>query len=48
MQEFAGRHNVREADTLDQIIAKVVGMDGKQLRYGDLIVDNGLDSGARA
>ena len=48
VQEFAGRHNVREADTLDQMIAMVVGMDGKQLRYGDLIVDNGLDSGARA
>ena len=35
--EFAGRHNDREADTADQITHLVKGMDGKRLRYSDLI-----------
>ena len=46
--EFAGRHNVRDADTVDQMVDVVAGMGGKRLRYNDLIADNGLDSGARA
>ena len=46
-QEFAGRHNAREADTIDQMAGVVTGMAGKRLRYQDLIADNGLDSGAR-
>ena len=46
--EFAGRHNVRNSDTVDQMVGVVVGMAGKRLRYSDLIADNGLDSGARA
>ena len=37
--EFAGRHNAREKDTLDQIKGLVRGMHGKQLRYQDLIAD---------
>ena len=45
--EFAGRHNVREKDTIDQMTGVVSGMAGKRLRYSDLIADNGLDSGAR-
>ena len=45
--EFSGRHNVREADTVDQMAGVVVGMTGKRLRYDDLIADNGRDSGAR-
>ena len=45
--EFAGRHNDREADTVDQMTGIVAGMVGKRLRYSDLIADNGLDSGAR-
>ena len=36
VQEFAGRQNQREADTLDQMAAMVRGMDGKRLRYRDL------------
>ena len=48
VQEFAGRHNMRESDTIDQMVALVCGMGGKRLRYADLISDNGLDSGARA
>ena len=35
--EFAGRHNVRDADTIDQMIDVAVGMVGKRLLYRDLI-----------
>ena len=45
--EFAGRHNVRESDTVQQMGSIVEGMGGKRLRYQDLIDDNGLPSGAR-
>lgn len=48
VKEFAGRHNVRELDTIEQMGAAVVGMVGKRLMYQDLIAENGLDSGARA
>ena len=48
VQEFAGRHNARDADTIDQMTGIVAGMDGKRLRYADLTADNGLDSGARS
>ena len=48
VQEFAGRHNVREQDTIDQMASLSNGMEGKRLRYRTLIADNGLDSGARA
>ena len=37
VQEFSGRHNRRPLDTLDQMVAIVHGMVGKQLRYADLI-----------
>ena len=37
VDEFAGRHNVREADTIDQMGAVVSGMVGKRLMYRDLI-----------
>ena len=48
VQEFAGRHNIRDMDTIDLMGAVVLGMDGKRLRYDDLVRENGLDSGARA
>ena len=35
--EFAGRHNARKLDTLDQMAAVMRGMAGKRLRYRDLI-----------
>ena len=35
--EFAGRHNDRPADTIDQMQATARGMVGKRLRYADLI-----------
>ena len=37
VNEFAGRHNARSLDTIDQMKAMVRGMDGKRLRYKDLI-----------
>ena len=47
VQEFAGRHNVRDLDTIDQMGQTAAGMDGKRLRYKDLVATNGLPSGAR-
>ena len=35
--EFAGRHNDRPSDTADQIHNLIGGMEGKRLRYEDLI-----------
>ena len=46
--DFAGRHNVRDADTLDQMGMIVGGMVGKRLTYEQLTADNGLSSGARS
>lgn len=37
--EFEGRHNARPMDTADQMTAMVRRMDGKRLRYTDLIGD---------
>ena len=48
VQEFAGRHNLRDMDTIDIMEALVVGMDRKRLKYHELIADNGLDNGARS
>ena len=47
VSEFAGRHNIRESDTLAQMDALAIGMRGKRLTYAALIADNGLESGAR-
>ncbi len=46
--EFAGRHNLREKDTLAQMGELAAGMVGKRLTYADLIADNGLPSAARS
>ena len=45
--EFAGRHNLRDLDTIDQMGTLVLNMENKRLRYKDLIARNGLSSGAR-
>ena len=37
VNEFAGRHNDRCHDTIDQMVALVRGMAGKRLRYRDLV-----------
>ena len=47
VDEFAGRHNKRPLDTDDQVSALVQGMEGKRLKYAELVADNGLESGAR-
>ena len=48
VDEFAGRHNVRDADTIDIMATFAAGAVGKRLRYRELIADNGLPSGARS
>ena len=48
VNEFASRHNVRDADTIDQMSGLIREMVGKRLTYRDLIADNGLASGARS
>ena len=35
--EFVGRHNIRRADTIDQMQAMVKGLEGKRLSYRDLV-----------
>ena len=47
VQEFAGRHNARDADTIDQMAGIVEGMEGKRLCYSELIADNGLSNAGR-
>ena len=37
VQEFAGKFNVREQDTIEQMVAVTNGMEGKRLRYKDLV-----------
>ena len=37
VNEFAGRHNMRPLDTIDQMSAMMRGMEGKRLRYRDLV-----------
>ena len=36
IQEFAGKHNIRDKDTLDQMRDLVAGMVGKRLMYKEL------------
>ena len=36
IQEFAGRHNLRDKDTVAQMRDLVAGMIGKRLMYKDL------------
>ena len=37
INEFAGRHNIRSLDTIDQMRAVAEGMRGKRLPYADLV-----------
>ena len=37
VDEFAGRHGVRERDTIDQMQSVVAGMVGKRLSYIELV-----------
>ncbi|MCY4096290.1 MAG: IS1595 family transposase [Gammaproteobacteria bacterium] len=47
VQEFAGRHNVREEDTLTQMALVVQGFEGKRLTFDQLKMPNGRSSSAR-
>ena len=46
VNEFAGRHNIRDAGTLAQMTFVAARLAGKRLTYAKLIEDNGLPSGA--
>ena len=48
VQEFAGMHNVRDSDTLDQMRIVVERLMGRTFGYRRLVRDNGLSSGARS
>ena len=37
IQEFAGRHNIRDLDTLEQMAVLARGFVGRRLKYVDLI-----------
>ena len=45
---FAGKHNMRSRNTIDQMQAVAAGAVGRSLPYRALIADNGLASGARS
>ena len=40
--EFAGRHNMRDCDTIQQMRQLARGMDGRRLRYQELISSTSL------
>ena len=48
VQEFAGKHNIRDSGTLEQMRSVVARLVGRNLLYRELIRDNGLPSGARS
>ena len=37
VNEFSGRHNIRPLDTIQQMRAIVQGLEGKLLRYRELV-----------
>ena len=39
VQQFAGKHNIRDANTEDQMGSVVAGMAGKRLTYRELVAD---------
>ena len=41
VNEFAGRHNIRDKDTIDQMTDIVCGLVGRRLMYRDLIAPTG-------
>ena len=47
VNQFAGRQNIRELDTLAQMQHVVAGMVGRRLMYRDLIADTGIPGRAR-
>ncbi len=47
-QDFAGRHNMHDDDTINIKGLVAAGMCGKQLGCRESITDNGLPKGARS
>ena len=37
VNEFSGRHNIREPDTIDQMGCIVANIEGKRLEYDELV-----------
>ena len=48
VREFAGRNNIRDLDTIDQMTMLARGMIGKRLRYTDLQVGQSSRAGHAA
>ena len=48
VQEFAGKHNMRNSGTLTQMRTTAARLVGRTLLYRNLVADNGLSSGARS
>ena len=48
VNEFSGRHDIRDRNTIDQMGTVARSMAGKSLPYRTLVADNGGASGARA
>ncbi len=47
VSEFAGKHNIRDSGTLDQMCDTVARLVGRNLLHRNLVADNGISSGAR-
>ena len=47
VQEFAGKHNMRNSGTLAQMRSTAARLVGRNLLYRELVAKNGLSSGAR-
>ena len=48
VDEFAGKHNIRDSGTLAEMRDTVARLVGRNLLYRDLIADNWLSSGTRS
>ena len=48
VQEFAGKHNIRDSGTLAQMRNTVAQLVGRNLLYRDLIASNGLSNASRS
>lgn len=48
VDEYAGKHNNRESDTVAQMQTIYKGLIHKRLKYADLVEENGLSSGTRS
>ena len=47
VDEFAGRHNIRHLDTVEQMVSITARFADKHLPYDDLIAENGLNELAK-